>query len=170
MRRSVLVLAALGVLVVGAAAGCGDDKSPSAATASTVKKLDVVTISVGESTLGPIITGDGDTLYLLTNDTADASTCTGGCAKTWPPVTGAGKFGPGTDAAAIGSIASSDGTRQVTYYGHPMYRFTGDETPGDTNGQGSGGTWFVVDAMGNPVGAPVAATTSTAVSTGGAGY
>ena len=58
----------------------------------------------------------------------------------------------------------------VHYKRKSVDRFAGDETPGDTNGQGSGGTWFVVDAMGNPVGAPVAATTSTAVSTGGAGY
>ena len=43
------------------------------------------------------------------------------------------------------------GTSQVTFYGHPLYHFSGDANPGDTNGQGIGSVWYVVDGEGNAV-------------------
>jgi hypothetical protein len=56
----------------------------------------------------------------------------------------------------LGSFRRSDGTRQVTYFGHPLYRFIGDGGPGDTNGQGLkefGARWFAVKATGTRAGA-----------------
>ena len=41
-----------------------------------------------------------------------------------------------------------DGTHQLKAGKWPLYRFAGDSEPGDTNGQGSGGVWFVVDGLG----------------------
>jgi predicted lipoprotein with Yx(FWY)xxD motif len=61
---------------------------------------------------------------------------------------------------AIGPTARSDGTRQLTVAGHPVYTFTGDSTPGQTNGQGmvlNGGLWTAV----SPAGAAVAASASS---------
>ena len=59
--------------------------------------------------------------------------------------------GDGIDGGLIGTTPRDDGGTQVTYNGHPLYRFAPDEAPGDTNGQGVGGVWFAVDATGNAV-------------------
>jgi predicted lipoprotein with Yx(FWY)xxD motif len=58
--------------------------------------------------------------------------------------------GDGVDASLLGTAAHPAGT-QVAYNGWPLYFFSGDSSPGDTNGQGQGGVWYVVDATGNPV-------------------
>jgi hypothetical protein len=39
----------------------------------------------------------------------------------------------------------------VTYEGHPLYTFSGDEGPGEANGNEAEGTWFVLDEKGAPV-------------------
>jgi Secreted repeat of unknown function len=64
----------------------------------------------------------------------------------------------------------------VTYNGHPVYTFSGDESPGEANGQEDDGTWFVLDEAGEAVegAAPGGATTTTESTTtpsgGGGGY
>jgi predicted lipoprotein with Yx(FWY)xxD motif len=59
--------------------------------------------------------------------------------------------GGDVDASLLGTSARDDGTLQVTYNGHPLYHFAGDQAPGDTNGQGVGGIWFVVSPAGDPI-------------------
>ncbi|MBV9358923.1 MAG: hypothetical protein JO023_25735 [Chloroflexi bacterium] len=49
-------------------------------------------------------------------------------------------------AQNLGLSPRKDGTQQLTYQNQPLYHFAGDSQPGDTNGQGSGGVWFVLDA------------------------
>ena len=36
----------------------------------------------------------------------------------------------------LGTSRRTDGSEQVTYAGHPLYRFTADTKPGQTNGEG----------------------------------
>ncbi|WP_440101399.1 hypothetical protein [Streptosporangium sp. H16] len=89
------------------------------------------------------------TLYRFDKDTADPSrsNCEGDCAVTWPPVTvkeGGRVYVAGVDPSRVGAIRRSDGGVQLTIGGWPIYRFSGDEKPGDANGQGVGGTWFAV--------------------------
>jgi predicted lipoprotein with Yx(FWY)xxD motif len=93
------------------------------------------------------------TLYLLATDPSGTSTCSGGCANNWPPltVTGGAAAGAGVDSSLLGTTTRADGSTQVTYNGHPLYYFRGDSAPGDQNGQGSGGVWFVVSAAGEAV-------------------
>ena len=102
-----------------------------------------------------LVTPKGQTLYVFAADSRNKSTCAGECAKFWPPrhvakgVTPPTKVGgvPGT----FGMITRTDGTRQLTYDGAPLYTFAGDQKPGDMNGQGlvaSGGYWWVVVAGG----------------------
>jgi Secreted repeat of unknown function len=84
------------------------------------------------------------------------STCAGECAAQWPPVRDAGRVlaGTGTTAFKLGTTPRTDGARQVTYNGHPVYLFIGDRNPGDTNGQGInafGGGWFAVNPAGDQV-------------------
>ena len=103
-----------------------------------------------QSAKGPFLVGpDGKTLYVFSKDTATTSACEGQCAQTWPPVTlPAGASLPSV-AAATGTFATitrSDGSMQLTYKGHPLYTYSGDSKPGDTNGDGVGGVWSVAKA------------------------
>ena len=126
-------------------------------TAATTTEATTTTVAgpvigVTETGLGPILTDpDGMTLYLLTDDQQGASQCSGGCASTWPPLVDEVGAGEGVDAALLGTVARPDGTTQVTYNGWPLYGYAGDAAPGDTNGQGIGGRWFVVSPEGEPV-------------------
>ena len=108
---------------------------------------------MADSDLGSILVdGQGNTLYLFTNDTQEeASTCTGGCAGTWPALAGTVTAGEGVDESLIGTVAGEDGTEQATYNGWPLYYYAQDTGPGDTNGQGVGGVWWVVDAEGDAI-------------------
>ena len=110
------------------------------------------TVGTTTSSLGTFLTGpDGRTLYVLTSDTPNTTTCTGACAGTWPPFTVTSGQQPhpgGSVTGTLGTFSRSDGTSQVTYGGRPLYFFKGDARAGDTNGQGMGGVWFVAAASG----------------------
>jgi hypothetical protein len=45
----------------------------------------------------------------------------------------------------------SDGSSQVTYGGWPLYYYSGDAAPGDVNGQGVNGVWYVVSPDGDEI-------------------
>lgn len=86
---------------------------------------------------------DGYTLYTFQNDSVGTSACNGGCATTWPPLY--------ADKGAIASdgyelITRDDGTMQWTYNEQPLYFYQGDTAPGDTNGDGIGGVWYIAAA------------------------
>ena len=81
-------------------------------------------------------------------------------------------IGSGAKASLISTSTRSDGPRQVTYNGHPLYLFKGDSKPGDTNGEGLnafGGSWFALSSAGSQVTA-AQPTTTTSGSSGGGGY
>lgn len=111
-----------------------------------------VTINAKDTSLGKILVDDnGMTLYLFEKDKDGKSSCTGECATQWPPVltTEKATAGQGVDASKLGTTDRTDGTKQVTYNNHPLYRFAKDTKPGDMNGQGVeafGAKWYVVDA------------------------
>ncbi|AWZ10561.1 MULTISPECIES: SCO0930 family lipoprotein [unclassified Streptomyces] len=96
--------------------------------------------------LGSVLTDSaGFTLYRFDKDTAKPpkSNCDGDCAKTWPVVAaGDATAAAGTDPALLGEVVRTDGSKQLTVAGWPVYRFSKDTKAGDTNGQGVGGTWF----------------------------
>jgi predicted lipoprotein with Yx(FWY)xxD motif len=94
----------------------------------------------------------GRTLYLYTRDKGSASECYGACAKAWPPLTTTGPVtvtGKYTVQRDLGVTTRTDGTKQVTYGGHPLYYFSGDTAPGQTKGQGVGGIWFLIGPIAN---------------------
>lgn len=93
----------------------------------------------------------GRTLYVFTGDTTNVSTCNAGCSSTWPPLAGPAAAGAGVSQANLATSVRSGGSQQVTYFGHPLYYFAGDRQPGQANGQGIGGTFFLVNAQGQPV-------------------
>ena len=104
--------------------------------------------------VGPILTdNDGRTLYLFTGDRRNISNCDGHCAEIWPPlITSADPTGvPPIEETRLRVITRRDGSTQVTYNGWPLYHFSGDSQPGDTNGQSLESAWFVVSAAGGPI-------------------
>jgi predicted lipoprotein with Yx(FWY)xxD motif len=114
-----------------------------------------LTLSLADTDVGRVIVdGDGNTVYLFTNDNG-APTCSDSCADTWPPVPAPTSAGTGVDSDLIGSATRTDGTEQATYGGWPLYYYAADTAPGDTNGQGIGGVWFTIDATGNATDAPI---------------
>ncbi len=162
---TVTLVASLGL------AGCGDDDDDGAtnttttgapATESTTTTSsetttapasEDATVALGDTELGQILVdAEGKTLYLFTNDAEGTSTCTGGCAETWPPlVADSPTAGEGVDESLLDTAARDDGGAQVTYNGHPLYTYAPDQAAGDTGGQGVGGVWYVVDASGNAI-------------------
>jgi hypothetical protein len=96
------------------------------------------------------------TLYMWAHDKGSRSTCSGMCAKYWPPVTTSGKprAVAGVRASLLGTSRRADGRMQVTYHGHPLYTFAGDKKRGDTKGEGLtgfGGRWDPVSPAGRAV-------------------
>ncbi len=143
----------------GAQAGTGDWATAAGAQASTPAARSWVQLSASKAgALNPVVVnGAGFTLYRFDKDTASPSksTCDGACATTWPPVLvapGSKIFTEGVKKSAVGVIKRADGTHQVTVGGWPVYRFSKDTKPGDTNGQGVGGTWFGVTPDGKKAG------------------
>jgi predicted lipoprotein with Yx(FWY)xxD motif len=109
--------------------------------------------------------GSGRAVYLWVQDTGDASSCSGACAGAWPPVTttGAPTAAGSAKPSDLGTITRSDGTKQVTYDGHPLYYFSGDSGAGTAAGQGSdsfGAKWWLVSPGGADVTASVASFTA----------
>ncbi|MFE0106217.1 hypothetical protein [Streptomyces sp. NPDC059009] len=120
-----------------------------------------------------VVNGSGFTLYRFDKDTASPSrsNCNGDCATTWPPVLvnpGGKIFVDGVKPQNVGVITRADGTHQVTVGGWPVYRFSKDLKPGDTNGQGVGGTWFGVTPDGKKAGQQGGGTTGGGQQGGGA--
>ncbi|MGA4838344.1 SCO0930 family lipoprotein [Streptomyces sp. G45] len=99
----------------------------------------------------------GMTVYRFTKDSAwpMKSACTGACLKKWPVVKPVAKSATkGILTKGFVTFDRPDGLKQQTIDCWPLYTFAGDEKPGDTNGQGVGGTWFAAAPNGKPVGAP----------------
>jgi predicted lipoprotein with Yx(FWY)xxD motif len=116
-----------------------------AATRATGTKVTLHSTNLGKV----LATSTGRTLYLYTPDGHNKSNCTGSCSAYWPPLMTKGKpvAGPGVKKSLLGT-AKRGAKLQVTYNGHPLYRYSGDSGAGQTSGEGSYGTWYVVTAAG----------------------
>lgn len=102
--------------------------------------------------LGKVLTDqDGRTLYLFTKDKKDAGTsvCDGDCAELWPALLAEGDVElEGVDEKLLGTAERSDGSKQVTIGGWPVYRYAKDKAPGDATGHNVGGVWFTIEPNG----------------------
>src|SRR5579859_5444334 len=127
----------------GTARSCAGSKSASSAA---------VTVATWCSADGAIlVNGRGYTLYALTADTSTRSACDSSCTGVWPPLAASGvpKLAPGVKKSLVGNITRANGSRQLTYAGHPLYTYLADTGPHLANGQGLkgfGGTWYVISA------------------------
>ena len=135
-------------------------------TATTAKTTGTTTKATGTSTpagpvviktattsLGDVLVDDqGMTLYVFEKDTPAAIACVEACATAWPPLVGtAAQPGTGVTATSFATVTRPDGKTQITVDGKPLYRFSGDTKPGETNGQKLNDAWYVVNAAGQPI-------------------
>ena len=153
VKLGIPVASALLATACGSAAASSPSSAPAAgspASASTTGT--VITTQAGPA--GAFLTaGSGRAVYLWAKDGMNMSACSGACAAAWPPVPATGKLtaAGGAKASDLGTITRSDGTKQVTYDGHPLYYFVGDSAAGQANGQGSdnfGAKWWLVASSG----------------------
>jgi predicted lipoprotein with Yx(FWY)xxD motif len=137
-----------------AAAPDGKKASPAAARPADLKGLS----TRKDPKLGEIVVDkNGMTVYRFLKDSAwpIKSNCTGACAEKWPALPPVAKSDTrGIPLKGYMTFTRPDGTKQQTLNCWPVYTFGGDKKPGDTNGQGVGGTWYAAAPDGKPVGAP----------------
>jgi predicted lipoprotein with Yx(FWY)xxD motif len=138
--------------VTGSTGGAGYGAPPPSAPGTTAAPAGAVTTR--QVPLGTVLTDPtGRSLYLFEADTGTTSRCAGACAQAWPPLltTADPTAGVGVTPSLLGTTRRGDGTLQVTYAGHPLYRYTGDSAAGQTNGEGLkvfGGGWYVLTPQG----------------------
>jgi predicted lipoprotein with Yx(FWY)xxD motif len=141
-------------------------QSGSSATTTTI-----MTHSTSKGTV--LANAQGKTLYWFAIDTATKSNCNGTCTTYWPPVLGTAVAAAGSSLPhGFGTITRSDGTRQATYDGHPLYTYAADTAPGQIGGNGlnlSGGLWWAMTPSGAKLGAAASPSGSSSSSSGG-GY
>ena len=163
LARTAAVGAALTLAVSIAFTGAALASGSSASAGAVVKTR--------KTSLGVILVDTrGRTLYMFMKDKRNKSSCSGQCATFWPPLTTSGKpvAGPGAKASLLGTTKRSDGHMQVTYKGHPLYRFSQDAKAGQTKGEGVnafGAKWYAV----SPSGAKVMSSGSAGGGYGGVG-
>lgn len=139
--------------------------SPSAAAPAGSASSTVITTKTSSG--GSFLTNSaGRAIYLFMADSSGKSACSGACAAAWPPVVATGQptASGGAQSSDLSTITRSDGTKQVTYDGHPLYYFEGDTGPGTDKGQGLNGfgaLWYLV--------APSGSSITTAVTISGSG-
>jgi predicted lipoprotein with Yx(FWY)xxD motif len=140
-----IVAAALSLAGLSTALAAGDSASRAA------------TVSTGKTGLGKIIVnGSGRTLYLFEKDKRGKSACSSSCAAYWPPLITHGKpmAAGGAKQALVGTIKRANGSRQVTYAGHPVYTYLLDTKRGQTKGEGStlfGAGWDALSPAGKKI-------------------
>lgn len=160
MKRIPLLLAALLVAAAsGATVASAHDGAPTApgarVSAHAARATEVV---LRHTSLGSILTtSSGFTLYEFTRDHGSANSCVKirECPQFWPALETVGHplAGPGVRSSLLSSIRITGGASQVTYAGHPLYRYSADSR-GATDYVGAsafGGKWYALGASGQAV-------------------
>jgi predicted lipoprotein with Yx(FWY)xxD motif len=135
------------------AAAAEDGAAGAGGGAAAARRGPLVTLR--DSQFGPVLfDGRNRALYLFTRDPRRKTRCYGACAEAWPPFYASGqpRAGRGVDRNLLGTIRRRDGRRQVTYKGQALYFYV-DDPVGEVLCNDViefGGTWYAVDAKGNP--------------------
>jgi predicted lipoprotein with Yx(FWY)xxD motif len=128
-----------------------------AAVASVVLGAGSVGVQAHASQYGRVLFDQrGFVVYGFNADTSRVSRCYGACAKAWPPLLAktAARALRGVDRRKLGTVTRRNGSKQVTYGGHPLYYYVGDTKPGQIlcqNVREYGGLWLVVAPSGKLV-------------------
>jgi predicted lipoprotein with Yx(FWY)xxD motif len=140
---SVVAFGLLAGALAGAPSGASSGTSGTTASAGALS-----TTRIGGVTV--LTNSQGRTLYWFAPDSPNHSTCYGSCAAVWPPVAGP-VSGPHGVTGKFGAITRTDGTKQETYNGRPLYTYVGDSGPGQAHGNNlnlNGGLWHEVVVSG----------------------
>jgi predicted lipoprotein with Yx(FWY)xxD motif len=123
----------------------GSNTTPTATSGSSGALIHTTTATINGTAETILTNAQGMTLYYRTSDTA-TSVCSGSCASAWPPLLANGSSTPTSSATLPGtlSVVTDANGSQVAYNGHPLYTFSSDSAPGQTNGENVAGIWFVV--------------------------
>ena len=156
MGRLTAVAVAVVTIAAAAVAAILLTRSSTPAAPRAATPAAAPSVRVAQTKLGRIlVNGQGRTLYLYTKDRGTKSACSRRCMQVWPPATvsGAPVAGPGVAAA---KLDDDEGRRprppDLVYNGHPLYTLSADVRPGQINGEGFLGTWFVISAEGKRIG------------------
>ena len=163
LAAAALVVAACGSSSSSGGSG-GSGNAPAAAPAAGAKAT-LESKKVGGAVL--LTNAKGFTLYWFVPDTSTQSKCNGTCAHYWPPVAGPATAMSGVKGQ-LGVITRSNGAKQATFNGHPLYTYVGDTAPGMAKGNNlniSGGVWHDIVLTGS-----AAAPKKSSSSSGGGGY
>jgi predicted lipoprotein with Yx(FWY)xxD motif len=163
MRKSGFAAAAgLGSLALLLTACGGSSGSPSSSTTtstgqpggqatsaalSNVPPPGSTVLHVQKSGIGWVLAvSNGQVVYAYDKDPKGGTpACTGSCAQIWVPVTGSHPMASPADKGmgTFDTVATSNGVKQITYNGSPLYTFKGAKAL-TTNGNGVGGVWHVI--------------------------
>jgi predicted lipoprotein with Yx(FWY)xxD motif len=169
LRRAFLGISMLLVALIAVACGSnsttstGSSSSGGTTPSSSAAIIKTTSATVNGQSVTLLTNAQGMTLYYLKPDTATKSACTGTCASNWPPLVSTTSGSPASANALPGtlSVVTDANGQQVEYNGHPLYRYSGDTAPGQTNGEGIKGVWFVATSTLSVQGAPQATPTSS---------
>lgn len=144
---------AAGATTASSAPATSASAAPSSTASGSAAPGAALTLKTDSGSQGIWLTNSaGRALYVYTKDKGSTSKCYGPCAAAWPPLLATGPVtisGKYTVTADLGTTTRTDGSKQVTYGGHPLYYFAGDTAAGQTKGQGLGGVWFLVGPVAN---------------------
>jgi predicted lipoprotein with Yx(FWY)xxD motif len=159
------------------ASGSTSSNAPAPTTTSSSASTTSADLSTTQSSLGLIVVDSkGRTVYLFTVDTNNPpkSNCDTGCDSVWPPVLAPASGQPtlsGVDSSKVGTVTRSDGSKQLTLNGWPLYEYQGDSAAGDVKGENIQNAWFAVTPQGTKAtAASTGGSTTTSSGSGGYGY
>jgi predicted lipoprotein with Yx(FWY)xxD motif len=160
LKRSFVI--ALSVFIVMFIAACGSSTTsgggpyggsttppattpPTTGGSSSSAVIQTATVTVKGQSETVLTNAKGLTLYYFTADSATRSALSRNCLQVWPPLLFTGSGGPTSSTSLTGklSVQMDINGKQIEYNGHPLYTFSGDSAPGQTNGEGLYGVWFV---------------------------
>jgi predicted lipoprotein with Yx(FWY)xxD motif len=168
IRKAAVALALLALAGCGSSSYGGGSATGTSSSSAAASKAALATAKTDVGTV--VVDAQGRTVYVFDKDTAGSgsSACTGDCQAKWPPVKAAsGKPTASGVTGQLGTITRTDGTKQVTLAGMPLYLFAGDSHAGDVTGQGVGGVWWAVAPDGSKISAAAASSSSAPAVTGG---
>src|SRR6266566_2487361 len=161
LKRSFVI--ALSVFIVMFIAACGSSTTtgggaygsgstnppattpPQTGGSSSSAVIQTATVTINGQSKTVLTNAKGLTLYYFTADSATQSALSRNCLRVWPPLLFSGSGGPTSSTSLSGklSVQTDVNGNQIEYNGHPLYTFSGDSAPRQTNGEGLYGVWFV---------------------------
>ncbi len=166
---AVVVIAVAAIAVIVSTTGGSAKKTRPAVAATSA-------ISVGQTSVGKALAdANGRTLYLFAGDKSNVSTLSAAGRAFWPPFRSNARPAAtgGALAGEIGTVMGGSGSNQVTYNGHPLYYFVGDQHSGQTAGQGLnqfGARWYVLSTAGAAITSALKASAASTSAAGGSAY